>query len=836
MKASSSGRFGRVFAGLWGYFFVVGVLFALFASPALALSIVEENALPGNPKSEWDISGAGSTNILGFATDISVNRGQTINFKIKTNSKNYRIDIYRLGYYGGAGARKVATIQKLLTTAQSQPSPKKNAASGLVDAGNWGVSASWTAKYVDPNTSQLVDATSGVYIAKLVRQDGTAGSNHIPFIVRDDTGSSELLMQTSDTTWQAYNAWGGNSLYVGSPAGRAYKVSYNRPITNRGGGNGTGPRDYLFDSDYPLLRWLEANGYDVSYMAGVDTDRRGGNIRNHDVFIAVGHDEYWSGGQRANVEAARDAGVNLAFFNGNEVFWKTRWENSIAGPVTAYRTLVCYKETHANDRIDPKDASPTWTWTGTWRDPRFSLIPTDDGLPPADGGRPENALTGTIFTVNDGSVDRIAVPAEYRALRFWRNTTNWPSDGKLTANALTYEWDEDLDNGARPAGLIRLSSTLDPDTQYLQDYGSSYASAPATHHLTLYRAASGALVFAAGTTRWAWGLDATHDNDSGGSGATATDIRIQQATVNLFADMDVFPATLQSGFTPAAKSTDFAAPASSVTPPTGGPFGQGQSIQIAGTASDAGGGTVGGVEASIDLAGTTPDKLRWHPTTVHPATGQIPWSYAWVAPAPGTYTIKSRAVDDSGNLENPGTGVTITVTGSPPPPPPPPGAQTIWSSSTTPAVITDSDTGAVELGVKFQATSTGYITGLRFYKGPSNTGTHVGHLWAANGQLLATVTFGNETASGWQQVNLAAPVQISANTTYVASYHTNVGHYSANVNYFGTGVVNGNLQALADSVANGNGVYAYGPSGNFPADTWNKSNYWVDVVFNTQLQ
>src|SRR5204863_6265572 len=119
--------------------------------------------------------------------------------------------------------------------------------------------------------------------------------------------------------------------------------------------------------------------------------------------------EYWSGGQRTNVEAARSAGVNLAFFSGNEIFWKTRWENSIDGSGTTYRTLVCYKETQANAKIDP-----TSTWTGTWRDPRFS--------PPADGGRPENALTGTIFGVQGFSGDAITVSAEEGQLRLWRDT------------------------------------------------------------------------------------------------------------------------------------------------------------------------------------------------------------------------------------------------------------------------------------------------------------------------------------------------------------------------------------------------------------------------------
>src|SRR4029079_6680659 len=115
-------------------------------------------------------------------------------------------------------------------------------------------------------------------------------------------------------------------------------------------------------------------------------DRRGAQILDHQVFLSVGHDEYWSGDQRANVEAARANGKPLAFFSGNEIFWKTRWEPSNDGSGTPYRTLVCYKETHANAKIDP---SPEWT--GTWRDNRTSINPQP---------RPENALSGQIFTVN----------------------------------------------------------------------------------------------------------------------------------------------------------------------------------------------------------------------------------------------------------------------------------------------------------------------------------------------------------------------------------------------------------------------------------------------------
>ena len=127
-----------------------------------------------------------------------------------------------------------------------------------------------------------------------------------------------------------------------------------------------------------MVRFLERNGYDVSYFTGVDTDRRGALIRNHKMFLSVGHDEYWSGDQRANVEAARDAGVNLAFFSGNEVVLEDPLgeQHRRLGHRRTGRWSR-YKETHANAEIDPTDPP---TWTGTWRDPRFS--------PPADGGRP----------------------------------------------------------------------------------------------------------------------------------------------------------------------------------------------------------------------------------------------------------------------------------------------------------------------------------------------------------------------------------------------------------------------------------------------------------------
>src|SRR5215212_3471921 len=509
-----------------------------------------------------------------------------------------------MGYYGGDGARFITTVNP--TQVRNENTCPEQASTGLIDCAGWAVSASWNVP---------ANAVSGIYFAKLV--SSTGASSHVPFIVRDDDGRSDMLFQTSDTTWQAYNTYGGNSLYQGSPDNRAYKVSYNRPFTTRG----NAPEDWLFNAEYPMVRWLERNGYDVSYSTGVDTDRRGSALLSHRVFLSVGHDEYWSGTQRANVEAARDAGVNLAFFSGNKLFWKTRWEDD-------HRTLVTYKETHANAKIDPTSA-----WTGSWRDPRFS--------PPADGGRPENALTGTIFTVNSGSA-ALQVPAADGKLRLWRGTAvaQLPPGGiaTLSDDTVGYEWDEDLDNGSRPAGLVRLSSTTVDGVEKLQDYGSTYASGTATHHLTLYRDTNGtgpdALVFGAGTVQWPWGLDGTHER-----GSSTPDASMQQATVNLFADMGVQPRSLQAGLAAASPSTDTAAPTPAITTPATLDVTAGMPQTVAGLATDRGGGAVGAVEVSVDAGAT------WHP-----ANGRETWSYTWTPATSGRVTPLARAADDSGNL------------------------------------------------------------------------------------------------------------------------------------------------------------------------------------------
>src|SRR5207248_4086427 len=181
---------------------------------------------------------------------------------------------------------------------------------------------------------------------------------------------------------------------------------------------------------------------------------------------------------------------------------------------------------------------------------------------------------------------------------------------------LGYEWDVDADNGFRPAGLMDMSSTTNSSAEIFTDYGGITApNSTATHHLTLYRAPGGALVFGAGTVQWSWGLD------NGGDGGN-TDTAMQQATMNLFADMgNVQPATLMAGLTPATQTTDTSPPTTTITSPSQGvTFSDGTAVTISGTATDAGGGVVAGVEVSTDDSGT------WHPaTTTSAADTSVTW-------------------------------------------------------------------------------------------------------------------------------------------------------------------------------------------------------------------
>src|SRR3954447_9017541 len=305
--------------------------------------------------------------IEGFTTAESVVPGGTVHLKVQSPTK-FAVEVSRLGYYGGKGARlmswsmNTSTGTYPATNGGNSPACVSDRPTGLVDCGNWPTNVSITVP---------ANAVSGLYLIGLEEWDGTdalIGYMPVPLIVREPNNAahhSDIVVQTSDQTWNAYNIYGGQDVYVGNgpaPDGRAYRVSYNRPLPDIG-------QNGVFGSEFALLYWLEENGYDVSYISGIDASTDPASVSNHKVYISSGHDEYWNQNQWNNVMAARKAGQNQVFMSGNEAFWRTRLENSIDGSNTPGRTMTTYKMTKLYG-TNPVDGipDPSGQWTGTWMD------------------------------------------------------------------------------------------------------------------------------------------------------------------------------------------------------------------------------------------------------------------------------------------------------------------------------------------------------------------------------------------------------------------------------------------------------------------------------------
>ena len=492
----------------------------------------------------------------------------------------------------------------------------------------------------------------------------------IYFVVTNNASTSPIVYMTSDTTWEAYNEYGANSLYTATTSqtgpgfsatyesNYAYAVSYNRPFTNEENPGGFGTDDFVFSAEYPMIYWMEENGYNVSYISHIDLDTNPNVLLNHQVVMDSGHDEYWSAAEVAAVQNAEAHGVNCAFFSGNEMYWEIRFENSFDGSNTPFRTEVCYKESFPGN----PDPDTPGQWTGTWMDPAGAGT---------GGYLPGNAVTGTLFMVNRGANDvggPLTVPYLDSQDLFWSNTSvaqlQPGQQATLGDYELGYEWDEDVDNGFRPAGEIDLDATTELAQQVIDDpTGTEFDSQSATNSQTLFRTSSGALVFGAGTVQWSWGLMSDHNNSTPGEDLTANASEvvpaIEQATVNLFAMMGVYPSTLIAGLVPGPTPAqmDSIAPVSKITSTGGYPFVQtGANYVITGTATDAG-GVVAGVEVSVDGGQT------WHPVTPTGDGGNnwSQWSYAWSPTTAGPVVIESRATNDSLYVETPTDQTSITV-------------------------------------------------------------------------------------------------------------------------------------------------------------------------------
>ena len=332
---------------------------ARVAGAQIGNPVQAENARPGTRA--WQITSptTGPGQIEGYASAPSINRGGQITFYVNTTDPTYTLQVFRLGYYAGLGAR--AETSAILLTGSSQTVPAPDPVTGVVDC-NW--TPAYTLTTNNPNDSK--DWVSGYYVALLTgRASGL--QSYIPFVVRDDSRNSALLFQSSFNTSQAYNAWGGKSLYTyNSTQGiAAVKVSFDRPFDD---GMGTG----LFISyELDMLSYLEQKGYDVTYVSDLDVHSNPSALFQHKAILDVGHGEYWSWEMRQNVMAALNAGVNLGFFGANMMYWQIRYE---ASQVTGQnnRVIVCYKT--LADAEDPMAANPATYYliTDLWRNFKIS--------------------------------------------------------------------------------------------------------------------------------------------------------------------------------------------------------------------------------------------------------------------------------------------------------------------------------------------------------------------------------------------------------------------------------------------------------------------------------
>jgi hypothetical protein len=443
-----------------------------------------ENTRPGDPT--WVLTNPADHEIEGYASETSVNRGETITFFISTIDASYTIEIYRLGWYGGAGARLVKGGIRLEGMRQAMPAP--DPVTGLIEC-------EWVPSYglVTFNPDDPSDWMSGIYLGKLT---GTPSGkqSYMIFVIRDDARPSDFLFQSSVTTYQAYNSWGGKSTYPSSSLGEqwARKVSFNRPYARSAhpsAASGVGAGDFLTATsihptspispagwEYNMVRWLERQGYDVTYSTNIDMHRDGHWWKRHKAWLSVGHDEYWSREMRSHVEEARERGIGLGFFSSNTCYWQIRLEPS---PLTGqpYRTMVAYKETaHQSDpyAIDD-DPSNDRLVTSQWRD--------------APVNEPEESLIGVMYDAVPVDGDIVISQSSHPIF----SGVPLPPDGRLRG-LLGYEVDRPFYES--PQGLRILA-------QSPYEVGGRWNQAA----MTLYTWPSGAHVFATGSMQWSWGLD-----------------------------------------------------------------------------------------------------------------------------------------------------------------------------------------------------------------------------------------------------------------------------------------------------------------------------------------
>jgi PKD repeat protein len=600
-----------------------------------------------------------SENLGGYTTQTSVNLGESVTLKVGINAslsptKTASIEVFRMGYYEGLGGRLVNSASKV-TINNTFACEKMDEVTGKVSCANW------SPTYTIPGSAL---PASGVYLAKVTASTGI--QTQVVFTVRDDKRlpKSKILYVLPIATYEAYNTFGGKSLYYGyegentvSGTSRAVKVSFDRPF-NRAGGY----HDWFFGPDFDLLQWLERQGYDVSYTDDVRLQSNPAELKEHDTVVVSGHSEYWSLGQFNGFLSARDAGTNIASFSANTAYWKVRYEDG-------NRTLVCYKTVEGggsagSGTISDNDWGPDGIKgtaddalgldgkAGTADDNPQNATTTfrDNGAPPGDpnappGGRvgpdmPENQLFGVMYVGdNDARGFPVTVPPgnsneEFASNRLWRNTgISENSTTNIGSFLVNWEWDA-IPTQAQylkyePSGVKRLTATnvqVANDNSWIQDEGrlrntQPPPGQPGTVGAATYTAASGAMVFAAGTMQWAYGL------------SSEVDERIEQLTYNVFSDMGIQPET------PEDVTID---PGGSNRPPNGGftispnPTKTAKTVTFDASSSIDPDGTIAKYEWDLDGNGSYETNSGSNPKTTH--------TYS----AEGEFDVRLRVTDNKG--------------------------------------------------------------------------------------------------------------------------------------------------------------------------------------------
>lgn len=449
--------------------------------------IERENAQLGT--NSWQIPSdrAASTQIQAYASATFAQLDKKLTFYVSTQLEgtHYWIDFYRLGWYDGDGGRLMSSTSEQVGHAQGYYDESTHQLVGcglcLLNKKYGLVEANWQPSYTLTIPSNW---TTGVYLAKLTDANGM--QTYVPFDVLGSPNSPYVVV-TPDTTYAAYNDWGGYSLYSASASQldesnvpgktKADKVSFDRPYTREYGSS------QVLDFEVNAIRWMERRGYDVSYISNVYLHNNPRQLLHHRAYISLGHDEYWTKEMREGVERARDSGVGLAFSGANASYWQMRFEPDSAG--VADQTVVCYEVSTsqkdlARDPLYRKDNSRV---TAAWRDPVLA--------------RPENALIGIMYsgyTSHQLGFPWIVSPTANSLLL---NGTGLKAGQQYGCDQVGYEWDRIFNNGATPAGLqvLAKSNTL------------NYASQPDTSNTTYYIAKSGALIFATGSIYWTTALD-----------------------------------------------------------------------------------------------------------------------------------------------------------------------------------------------------------------------------------------------------------------------------------------------------------------------------------------